>query len=609
MKKLVSENPFYGLSMLKALLHNKNNMAQYLANAWNEAKSNIMFRQLFHLICFSVGDIDRQHNIFGKQKVESDGQGLNQQWIMYLQFLLKTDVKQFVQFLPLIVEYVGLKELTTLQIKTQRKTKKIIGSYGLLTSIMANEVAYSALLNLLSDYSNSNNPFKRMLVAKFVKIPRYSKRKATKLGTEKRSLQPETVKKMNAYNRLLLDLSAKMGWEVHNASSNINFVGYRNFQKQYNQDQEYVLFSTGRINDFDQEQFLTWLNATPAGARYRVKRRLFDKDGNPIQKWGKLASWFTEWDKLKQQAQAEKRNLEAKASTTVLSDEEKVRLQKVTKDAKVTTGGFNLFDFMNDFVNRKVDDTTVNALVDKVVFNVPILPVFDGSGSMSGRPIIIARLAAALALMKNPDTFTNVLFGFGSAAYCFTDKSEGRKAPNQFMIGQSVKIDKLVDRTATLSQNFNNLSSIVNSNYGSTDLSGVAERVRKWTEEAEDSVEKAHRIEQLQQYRVVLVISDGDLNNYRSQAQSMSSFVMKMKQYFGWEPIVVLWEIPKAGDSMNKSGYFDNIQNVIHVTTWNMSTINNIFTKIHDMDVIDTYTELKSMYQHERYKLVKENTL
>ena len=82
-----------------------------------------------------------------------------------------------------------------------------------------------------------------------------------------------------------------------------------------------------------------------------------------------------------------------------------------------------------------------------------------------------------------------------------------------------------------------------------------------------------------------------------------------MKQYFGWEPIIVLWEIPKAGESMNKSGYFDNIQNVIHVTTWNMSTINNIFTKIHDMDVIDTYTELKSMYQHERYKLVKENTL
>lgn len=609
MKKLVSENPFYGLSMLKALLHNKNSMGQYLANAWNEAKSNIIFRQLFHLICFSVGDIDRQHNIFGKQKVESDGQGLNEQWIMYLQFLLKTDVKQFVQFLPLIVEYVGLKELTTLQIKTQRKTKKIIGSYGLLNSIMANETAYSALLNLLSDYSNSNNPFKRMLVAKFVKIPRYSKRKATKVGAVKRSLQPETVKKMNAYNRLLLDLSAKMGWEVHSASSNINFVGYRNFQKQYNQDQEYVLFSTGRINDFDQEQFLTWLNATPAGARYRVKRRLFDKDGNPIQKWGKLASWFTEWDKLKQQAQAEKRNLEAKASTTVLSDEEKVRLQKVTKDAKVTTGGFNLFDFMNDFVNRKVDNTTINALVDKVVFDVPVLVIADLSGSMSGRPILIARLAAALALMKNPDTFTNVLFGFGSAAYCFTDKSEGRKSPNQFMIGQSVKINKLVDRTATLAENFNNLAPIVNANYGSTDLSGVADRVRKWTEEAEDSVEKAHRIEQLQKYRVVLVISDGDLNNKPTQSQSMSSFVMKMKQYFGWEPVIVLWEIPRAGDSINKSGYFDDIQNVIHVTTWNMSTINNIFTKIHDMDVIDTYTELKSMYQHERYKLVKENTL
>lgn len=85
----------------------------------------------------------------------------------------------------------------------------------------------------------------------------------------------------------------------------------------------------------------------------------------------------------------------------------------------------------------------------------------------------------------------------------------------------------------------------------------------------------------------------------------MSEFMMKMKQWFGWNGVVVMWDIPKHTDTMDKSGYFDNIEGVIHVTTYNLSTINQIFTKIHDLDVIDIYTPLKSLMMSDRYDPIK----
>lgn len=86
----------------------------------------------------------------------------------------------------------------------------------------------------------------------------------------------------------------------------------------------------------------------------------------------------------------------------------------------------------------------------------------------------------------------------------------------------------------------------------------------------------------------------------------MTDFVHKMKQWFGWNGVIVMWDVPKYGDSINKSGYFDNIENVIHISTYNISTINQIFTKIDDLDVIDIYTPLKSLMMSNRYQLVKE---
>ena len=264
-----------------------------------------------------------------------------------------------------------------------------------------------------------------------------------------------------------------------------------------------------------------------------------------------------------------------------------------------------MFDSINDLLLGKTDDITIQSILDKVVFEVPVLPIVDISGSMAGRPTNIAKLIITLVLLKNPNTFENLLFRFATNADCITDNSVGMISNNRFMGKQSIVVKKLIDRELTFAENFNTISNFVSSNGGYTNFDGVAKRIKQWVDDASDSVEKEHRREQINQYPVFLVATDGDFNNSSSAASSMNQFMMNMKQWFGWNGVVVLWDIPKHGDSINKSGYFDNIENVIHITTYNLSTINQIFTKINDLDVIDIYTPLKSLMTSNRYDPIK----
>jgi hypothetical protein len=618
-QKLVQENPFYGLKSLFALHQNQgnSNTASLITPAWNESKSEKERRELFHVINFATGDIaNRQHNLFGKTKVESGGNSANEQWIVYLKWLLNNNEKQFINFLPLMVEYVGLRELTTYQIKTQKGKNKTTGTWGLLRDIQAKPKVYNALLELLVTFIDGNNPFNKTLVAKFVKIPRYSKRQAfdRKTGSKKgtRKLLSDTVYKMEVYHRLVNDLSAKKGWGVTVNEKFVEFTGYRNWQKQYNKDFEFVLFSTNKILDFDQEQFTNWLNVLPSGGRFAVRRRLLTKENKvKNEKWSKLSKWFLDWEKAKETLQQTQRVLEEKAKNEGLNHEEQETLKKVKKEAKVTTGASNLFKYIDDFVNGNVNDVTIQSILDKVVFDVPVLPIIDCSGSMSGRPTQLARLMTTLILTKNPSSHENVLFTFGTHASVYSDGSTGTDAPNRFMKGKSTTvINKLIDRTDTFMNNFNKVSMFVNSNQGGTNFSGIPEKMREWVNSASDEETKNQRKEQILEYPVFLLVSDGDLNNSTTPTKSFIDFQMKMKQWFGWEGVVILWNVPKYGDgASDKSDYLENVENVIHLSTYNLSTINQVFTKINDIDIIDVYTSLKSLYESNRYNPVKMATL
>lgn len=514
-QKLVSENPYYGLEALFAMYHNKTkNISSYLVNAWNEAKDSELYKALFHVICFSIGDItNRHHNIFGKSKIEQGGESMNESWIVYLQWLIKHDPNQFVRFIPLIVEYVGLRELVTWQIRTSKKSKKIESVWGLLGIIQTNKICYDGLINYLIKSINGNNPFIKHQIAKYVKIPRHSKRiLKDKQGVVKgkRNLQPNTTAKMQVYGSLVSTLSERMSWLTTVKETHVEYTGYRNWQKQYNQDLEFVLFSTHKINEFDKEQFTNWLNSLPSGARYRVQRRLFDHNSDPITKWSKFAKWFREWEASKKDNQSQQRVLELKEKTQGLTEVEKETLYKVKKDAKVTTGAKPLYDYIDGLINGKANQIAIDAIVSKTTFNVPILPIVDISGSMTGRPIIIARLLATLALLKNPTTHENLLFTFATNSDCITDGNTGVISTNRFMTGQSTTIKKLIDREASFITNFNNLSGHIHAKGGNTNISGMAVKIKQWVDSASTIEERNQRIEQINDYQVFLVISDGD---------------------------------------------------------------------------------------------------
>jgi hypothetical protein len=123
-------------------------------------------------------------------------------------------------------------------------------------------------------------------------------------------------------------LSQKMGWDYQLTPTYCRFDGYRTWRKQYNSDLESVLFSTGKILEFDELEFKNWLNKLPSQARFRVKNRVTysvkDK-GSMDLKWPVLNKWFVEWEQYKASMQEEQRKLEEKVRQGIasLEDQEK----------------------------------------------------------------------------------------------------------------------------------------------------------------------------------------------------------------------------------------------------------------------------------------------
>ena len=156
----------------------------------------------------------------------------------------------------------------------------------------------------------------------------------------------------------------------------------------------------------------------------------------------------------------------------------------------------------------------------------------------------------------------------------------------------------------TFMDNYKNISKFITGNDGSTNISGIATKIKEWVNDISEY--SNIRKEQLMNYQAFILVSDSDLNNSSSAAASLRDMQMKMKQWFGWEGIIIIWDVTRNDNQkINKSGYFDNIENVIHITTYDASTINQIFTKISDIDIIDIYTPLKSLYLSTRYDLIK----
>lgn len=611
LKTPASENPFYGKLALFEFYQSAQSgkiTPAILTRAFSDCKTE-QEKQLFWVIAFSCGDIsNRTHNVLRNETSLDNGGNSNRE--AFRTILNWTRVNHPAQYLKFVTsdcirQYTTLDNVLASRVKTKTGSKQVTENINMLECVDLSEVA-----KYLANIIRKGNVVDCMIIAKFLTNVRTSKRqkldRTTREKVGQRELSDLVKANMKLRSKFYDLLSVELGWEVSRGEKYKKFTGLAEWKKQYNQELESVLFSTGKINDLDKIQFNDLLDKMPSSARFRTRRRLLDGDDKLKSKWkADLGKWLLEWETNKAKLQETQRELTEKIRLGTASEEDKIALSQVKKAAKVNTGGETMFSILEK-MQQSTTQLNLNAqsILDQVKFDVPVLTIADISGSMTGVATFMARLLSTITMLKNPSNeLDNVLITFGSEANVYTDGSTGTTRPNRFLQGVATKVEKLIDRTKPFSENYGNISKFIDSNGGSTNFTSVADTLGRWIES--DPLTKQHKIEQLQGYPVFVVVSDGDMNRLSNAAQSMLDFRRKMLNY-GWDGVVVIWDVVTGRDEPSK---FAGVPNTLHVMGYNAGVINQIFKNIDDLDVIDTYLPLKTLYMSNRYELIKQNTI
>ena len=599
-----SENPFKGLRKCLELA-NANHVTEFmLDDAYAEVFMDKDKKALFYSIIFNIGDItNREHNIFRKNKVDGGGQAERENFYTCLNWMIKTDYAQFVKFLNagLFNEYTCFDHLFRNRISTVKNSTTINGQYHML----ANPQYREDLANYVVSVINGNNPFNKTLIAKFLTLPRFGKRSGHS------RMLPETYKVMKDKADFLALLSQKMGWDYQLTPTYCRFNGYRTWRKQYNSDLESVLFSTGKILEFDELEFKNWLNKLPSQARFRVKNRVTysvkDK-GSMDLKWPNLSKWFAEWEQYKASMQEEQRKLEEKVRQGIAAVEDLEKLEKVKKEAKVTVGANNFKTIYEDICDGRIDWLKVESFLNKINLEYNNLVIVDESGSMTGAPYNFATFLASIMLVKNPDDFgRNMLFTFshgcrlhsainlesdGMPSNRFWGRCNSRQIPSQpFVIPEK-----------SFKENYKRIDSYMRAAFQSGGT--YPETIATWF--AQEFKSNPDLIDELKNYPVITIISDGDFSNSLGAKQAILNFQKTMEENIGFCPFIILMEV--TGRSYTDARKFEGVDNFLWINS-NPAQIEQVLVNFKDIDMIDVYASLQSMFRSNRYAPVRENVL
>ena len=410
--------------------------------------------------------------------------------------------------------------------------------------------------------------------------------------------------------KLLIMLSELMGWEYEVNEGYANFKGYRKWRKNYNGNLESVLFSTGKINEFDKQSFIDWFDKLPSQARFRVKNRiLYSKIKDTEEaKYSKFQPWFTEWENYKESKQAEQRVLEEKVRQGQATEEDKIKLKKVAKQAKVNTGATNFKELYNDICYGNVDKLKLETFMTKVNLPYNSLVIIDDSGSMMGKPFNFASFLASVCLCKNPDDDGRNLLGFfNSDSHWHTCIDRKATSTNSLIRSNTVKIKQtpFVNPKKSFYDNYQSIKNFCNAVFqgGCTYIDKIPDTLHR------ECQLNPQILDALKNYPVWTIISDGEWNSFPSPEASMNSFMMKCQRYFGFKPYIVAIDVDGGwGFRSTSINRFEGIENMIYIPA-NVAQIEQFLTNFKDMDIMDVYTPLQSLFRSNRYDIVKENVL
>ena len=599
-----NENPFYGLkNCLKLFQDNDNINFSTIDAAWNEVKDDSEKVKMFYSLCFSIGDVtNRQHNIFGKSKKDSGGMSQRESFFTFVNWLLNKNFDQFKKFLfaGLFNEYNCFDTLLRNRVQSTR-SGKVIHTYTMLQ----NPKYRTLLAEYFYKVINSNNPFNKQLIAKFLTLPRLGKRsKHTKMLSE-------TFGLMKAKADFLKELSDLMGWEYVYKGNFANFSGYRQWRKDYNGENEAVLFATGKINEFDRGEFITWLNKQPAGARFRVRNRVMFPDTKGGFKYPNLRLWYNEWEQSKEQAQQEQRVLEEKVRQNEASAEDIQKLKEVKKQAKVTTGATTFKELYKDIKMGNIDKVKLESFVNKVNLPYNSLVIVDDSGSMSGGPFNFAKFLASICLIKNPDDEGRNLIGmFNTSSRLYQYIDIKTKNPSNGLMrrqqGVHIQPEPFVDPHKSFYDNYLRISNFMEAKFesGGTNISSIPEGFHRMAQN------NPELLDALKNYPIWTIISDGCFNQMYSPEASLNDFFRKCEMYFGYRPFIIAidvfnWNVSKEWINAEQ---FSGIDNFMYIPG-QPEIIEQMLLNFKDMDRFDVYTPLQSLYRSNRYDLIRANVI
>ena len=595
-------NPFYGMSNTLKIFQDASKGGSVskatLDSAWKEC-SNLEQRALLMTVLFFIGDVtNRDHNIF-EGKVDGGGNAQREVFRdQIIPFLVakteKLSIMDKHSLLNLIVEYTTFDNLVAARVKTNKGKKTVVSVIN-----MIDVFGIETLSTYISNIIRSGTPFQKICVAKFVTRPRFSKRAGRK------EMLPQTKNVMKAKELLLRAISEKANLLVEDKGTYVNFTGFYEWRKQYNQSLESVLFSTQAIRDFDKEGFIQFIDKLPSDARFRVRNRVLFSD-----KWGQFGEWFKEWESYKETKQAEQRKLETRIANGDTDEETVAQLKAVKKQAKVTTGAISFTQMFKDIISGNVDEIKIQPFLDKINLPYNSLVFIDDSGSMDSAWGMnsqgftarqFASFIATIVLSKNPDADARDLVGlFSHNCRMFNGVSSLNKSPNSIIRKNVVKTAKspLIVSEDTFLNNLRRFKSFLDAESSSngTNVSSIPENLHSWV--GGDS----NRLEELQRYPVWTLISDGNFNNHYSAEASMNDFMRKCENYFGFRPFLILIDV--AGETSAPITRFTGIDNIMMIPP-NPANIETFLTNFKDMDTYDVYTPLLSLSRSNRYDPVK----
>lgn len=622
-----TENPFYGMRHTLEFYQNASKgqvSVSSLNNTWNEVKETKEGREMFFSILFSVGDITaRQHNIFGKSKIDSGGTANRASFQIILNWLRDNNYSQFKKFLfaNLFNEYTSFDTILTNRVKTTKNKNKV-------ESVTSSLSGHDQYLGDLSDFVvgiiKGSNPSNKHFLAKFLTRPRMSKRKGHK------TMLPETRLAMKNKENFLKMVSDKAGLSYIVKATHIEFVGYYTWRKEYLGDLESILFASKKVLEFDKQEFLDWLDKMPASARHRVRCRLLTADNKPKQRkitspvegnkkkvvtfeenpWKELPSWFLHWENFKETKQTEQRVLEEKVRQGVATQDDEAKLQTVKKEAKVTVGAVNFVQMFTDIVKGTIDKVKVQPFLDKIKLPYNSLVFVDDSGSMRSMShngisaFEFATFMATICLTKNPDDVGRSLIGFYSReARLYSTMTSRSEIVNTILRSTPKKInEQLIDPNKHFLENLKRIREFANSVMTSngTDIASIPNYL------ATQIRTNPSMIEQLQAFPVWTIISDGNWNNMSSPEASINDFMRKCEMFFGFKPFIIAIDV--ASNSSANVTRFSGIDNFMFIPP-NPAQIEQLLTNFKEMDIMDVYTPLLSLHRSNRYQLVRNSTI